>query len=54
MLEDIYLLESYQGVSAGQHTQVPSDIAEKLIAEGKAAKIQTVKQVKSETKKVGK
>lgn len=54
MLEDIYLLESYRGVNAGQHTQVPAEIAEQLIAEGKAKKVEAVKQVKSETKKVGK
>jgi hypothetical protein len=54
MLIDILLTEPYQGVSAGQCTQVPSEIADALIAQGKATKVQSVKQIKSETKKVGK
>jgi hypothetical protein len=52
MLTDIFLLESYKGVSAFQYTQVELEVAEKLIAEGKAKKLETTKQTKTETKKV--
>jgi|LakMenEpi03Aug12_release.lakeMendotaPanAssembly.Ray.scaffolds.fasta_scaffold313940_2 hypothetical protein len=50
MLKDIFLLQQYNGVSAGQYTQVSEEIAEKLIAEG-IAKSDTAKQNKTETKK---
>jgi hypothetical protein len=54
MLIDVLLLEAYRGVNAGQCTQLPQDIAESLIEKGIAKKVEQVKQVKSETKKVGK
>lgn len=48
MLVDVYLIESYNGVSAGQHTQVEPEIAESLIASGKAEPLQNkVEQKKS-------
>lgn len=54
MLVDIYLIEPYQGVNAGQYTQVTQEVADQLIAEGKADKNSTEKQTKTETKKTGK
>ena len=54
MLVDIYLLESYKGVNAGQCTQLEIDIAETLIEQGLAKKVETEKETKAETKKVGK
>ena len=54
MLIDIYLLEPFQGVSAGQCTQVQSEIAETLIEKGLAKKIGIEKETKTETKKLGK
>lgn len=54
MLVDIALLEPYNGVQAGQCTQVTEDIAEALIGKGHAVKVEAKKQTTSETKKVGK
>jgi hypothetical protein len=52
MLETIFLLEPYNGVSINQHTQVTPEVAEELVASGKATRIELTKQTKSETKKV--
>lgn len=52
MLVDIFLIESWNGVSAGQYTQVFEEIAETLISNGIASK-DSVK-VKTETKNKGK
>lgn len=55
MLVDIFLLEPYKGVSAGQHTQLPAELADELIAKGIAVAVDTEKKTKVEsTKKVGK
>lgn len=55
MLVDVYLIESYNGVSAGQFTQLPAELAEQLIADGKAAKNAPEESAKKvETKKSGK
>ena len=54
MLEYILLLEQWNGVNAGQHSQVSADVADSLVSSGKAKRIETEKQTKSETKKVGK
>lgn len=49
MLVDIFLLESYNGVCAGQYTQVSEETADMLVAKGLAER-DSVK-VKTETKK---
>lgn len=54
MLVDILLIKPYQGVSAGQCTQVDPDTAQTLVSQGFAENLSEEKQTKVETKKVGK
>lgn len=53
MLVDIFLLESFNGVSANQYTQVSEEIAEMLVSKG-IAKKDSVKTSKVEVKSKGK
>jgi len=54
MLIDITLLKNWQGLSAGQVTQVLTEVAEVLIKDGTAKKEEIIVKTKQETKKSGK
>lgn len=54
MLVDVLLLQSFGGVSCGQHTQLPAELAQKLVEQGIAEFIDEKKNKTESTKKTGK
>jgi hypothetical protein len=54
MLVDVLLLQPFGGVSCGQHTQLSSELAERLVELGIAEYLKDEKTKSESTKKTGK